>query len=135
MSSEEEKRPRLRVCCAVIERDGMLLAALRPKGRQLAGKWEFPGGKVEPYETDEQCLVREVYEELGARVQVVRKLDEVPIYGSYIRLVPFLCRLVLGEPQPLEHEALQWVGPEQMDGLDWAPADVPIWQQWLRECR
>ena len=129
----EDKRPRLRVCCAVIERGGMLLAACRPQGRQLAGKWEFPGGKVEPYETDEQCLVREVYEELGARVQVVRKLDEVPITGSYIRLVPFLCRLVLGEPQPLEHEALQWVEADGLPTLDWAPADVPIWQQWLRE--
>jgi len=128
-------RPRLRVGCAVIERDGKLLSAKRPLGRQLAGKWEFPGGKVEPHETDEQCVVREVYEELGARVQIIRKLNEVPIEGSYLCLVPYLCRLVLGEPQPLEHEALQWVTPEQLPTLDWAIADVPIWQQWLRECR
>jgi 8-oxo-dGTP diphosphatase len=132
---DDDTRPRLRVCCAVIERDGRLLAAKRPVGRQLAGKWEFPGGKIEPFETDEQCVVREVHEELGARVNVIRKFDEVPVIGSYICLVPFLCRVVMGEPQPLEHEKLLWVLPADLHTLDWAPADIPIWQQWLAECQ
>ena len=133
MPAPDDPRPRLRVCCAVIERGGKLLAARRPQGRQLAGKWEFPGGKVERSETDEQCLVREVFEELGVRVEIVRKLEEQPIEGSYICLVPFLCRLTLGEPQPLVHEALQWVSAAELPTLDWAPADIPIWEQWLQE--
>jgi 8-oxo-dGTP diphosphatase len=132
---EYDPRPRLRVCCAVIERNGMLLAAKRPVGRQLPGKWEFPGGKIEPHETDAQCVVREVYEELGVRVEIVRKLTEVPVPGSYICLVPFLCLLRMGEPQPFVHECLQWTAPEGLPSLDWAPADIPIWQQWLDECR
>jgi 8-oxo-dGTP diphosphatase len=76
-----------------------------------------------------------VHEELGARVNVIRKFDEVPVIGSYICLVPFLCRVVMGEPQPLEHEKLLWVLPADLHTLDWAPADIPIWQQWLAECQ
>jgi len=132
---DTDPRPRMRVCCAVIERGGLLLAAKRPAGRLLAGKWEFPGGKIEPHETDEQCVVREIYEELEVRVEIVRKLTEVPVEGSYICLVPYLCLLRQGEPQPRVHEMLRWVAPADLPALDWAPADIPIWHQWLAECQ
>lgn len=116
------------VTCGLIERDGRVLVAQRPPGKALAGKWEFPGGKVEPGEAADACLARELREELGVDVRVGEALP--PTLHRYaagaIRLLPFRCALVAGEPHPHEHSALRWCTPEEIAALDLAAADLPV---------
>ena len=120
------------VVCGVIEdSEGRFLACLRPEGRHLGGLWEFPGGKIEPGESPEAALVRELAEELGIRVEVGAALRPVEWHyprGS-IRLLAFRCRILEGEPQPHEHERLMWCAAEDFGTLAWADADVPVLAQ------
>lgn len=123
------------VVCALIERDGHVLMAQRPAHKHLGGKWEFPGGKVEPGETSEEALHRELDEELGCRVEIIRRL--LPHTHAYatvtVRLIPFVTRLLLtsGEIQAREHAALHWVPAVELDGLDLPEADRPIITEYL----
>lgn len=118
------------VVCALIERDGLLLAAQRPAGKHGALKWEFPGGKVHENEAPETALIREIREELGAEIILRDKLP--PHTHDYenmrIQLIPFLARLSKNspEPRPLEHAALLWLSPDKLPTLDWTAADIPI---------
>ncbi|MGL5017068.1 MAG: (deoxy)nucleoside triphosphate pyrophosphohydrolase [Luteolibacter sp.] len=119
----------IQVVCGVIQNpEGAYLACLRPAGKHLGGLWEFPGGKVDPGESPEAALVRELAEELAVQVEVLSPLT--PVVWNYgeitIRLCPFLCRIVSGGLQALEHEQVLWVFPEDFDSLMWAPADVPV---------
>ncbi len=111
---------------AAIVREGLVLCARRAMTKQLGGKWEFPGGKLERGETHEQALVREIHEELGCAIRVGREVcttDNTYEFGT-VRLVTFLCELEPGEePHCLEHMELRWVAPVDMPSLDWAPAD------------
>ncbi|HYF35677.1 MAG TPA: (deoxy)nucleoside triphosphate pyrophosphohydrolase [Prosthecobacter sp.] len=122
------------VVCAVIQRDGLILLAQRPVGKRLAGLWEFPGGKVEPDEQPEDALHRELAEELGCRVRIIRAGP--PVGHEYdwgaIRLYPFLCQMGPDscEPIPHEHTALAWVAADQLLNHALAPADLPV-VQWL----
>lgn len=127
--------PVLRVVCALIERDGRVLMAQRPAHKHLGGKWEFPGGKVEPGEADVDALHRELREELGCIVEVVRPLS--PHTHAYetvtVMLLPFVARLAAGsaEPQSLEHNALAWVPAGELTTLDLPAADLPIIEDYL----
>ena len=104
-------------------RHGKVLAALRDGPD---GGWEFPGGKVEPGETDEEAGVREVSEELGVQVTLGDRLaPDVPINDRYTLRV-YAADLVAGEPAALEHQELRWVDAGELDGLDWLPADRPF---------
>ena len=118
------------VVCALIERDGLVLVAQRPAHKHLPLKWEFPGGKVEPGETAESAIVREIKEELACDISLVRALPTFPHdYGPVtILMIPFVCRLAANnaEPQLNEHVALQWVKPEALTSLDLAAADIPV---------
>lgn len=117
------------VVCGIIENaEGGYLACQRPQGKHLGGLWEFPGGKVEPGESPETALVRELREELAVDVKIGRPLGPVVwTYGEKtIRLRPFLCRIVSGDLQSLEHEQLLWCLPVDFDKLPWADADIPI---------
>ena len=97
-----------------------------PSRRAAAGRWEFPGGKVEPGETPEAALVREVVEELGCRVEVTGWLaGEVPIGASHFLAVA-LARLVDGEPDPVEHDLVRWLAAEELGDVDWLEADRPF---------
>ncbi len=116
------------VCGVIGNESGQFLACLRPAGKHLGGLWEFPGGKVDPGESPEFALVRELQEELNVEAEVGVALT--PVIWTYenrtIRLLPFLCKIIGGELQAIEHEELRWCAPENFDDLVWAAADVPI---------
>lgn len=89
--------------------------------------WEFPGGKVEPGESETGALVRECQEELGVRIAVGDRIgDDIPLGHRRTVLKIFAARLVDGDPKPLEHAALRWLGPDELDDVPWLPADAPI---------
>ena len=109
--------------------DGRVLAARRPARPGSAGGWEFPGGKVEPGESPAHAAVREVREELGCVVTVVGWLEgQVPIGGAEagLELCVATARLVEGDPVPLEHDAVRWWRPDQLEQVRWLAADVPF---------
>lgn len=104
-----------------------MLCAQRGPGGSLAGKWEFPGGKIEPEESPRQALEREIVEELQCQVVVG---DEVTTTRheydfAVVTLTTFYCRLTAGTPVLTEHAEVRWVEPNDLRSLDWAPADVP----------
>lgn len=105
-----------------------VLAARRSYPVESAGGWEFPGGKVDPGETPEQALVREVAEELGCTIAVTGWLEpEVEIRPGLVLRVA-TAALVDGEPVPRagEHDAVRWLGADRLDDVDWLPADRPF---------
>jgi len=111
---------------AVIVQHARLLAARRVHPPALAGRWELPGGKVDQGETPEAACVREVREELGCEVRVVRRLPgEQPLNPGFV-LWLYETALVDGEPVPSEHDAIRWLGPEELEEVPWLPADLPL---------
>jgi mutator protein MutT len=113
----------IRVVASVIEIDGRLLLCERPAHKRHGGLWEFPGGKVEPGESDFAAVERELAEELGVRVKEVGAVElSVRDPGSEF-VIEFLPVRIEGEPQALEHAALAWVGEEEMLGMKLAPSD------------
>jgi|UniRef100_UPI00404A9DA5 mutator protein MutT len=117
------------VVCALIERDGRVLVAQRPAHKHLPFKWEFPGGKVEPGESAETAIVREIREELGCDFHITRALPRFThAYAETIEMIPFVGRLKPDSPAPQAHEhlALQWLPAEEIAGLDLAAADHPV---------
>jgi mutator protein MutT len=119
------------VAAALIFRDGKLLIARRHARAHLGGLWEFPGGKREPDETFEQCLIREIHEELGVTVAVGARFESVThaYPEKTVRLEFFACRLTGGEPQPLGCEALQWVGQSELADYEFPAADARLLQK------
>lgn len=118
----------IRVVCGAVLRDARVLACQRSAETFPPSVWELPGGKVEPGETDETALVRELREELGIEVVVGDGLGvSVFDYGrKQVELVAYTARIVAGEPRALEHQALRWLGAGELAGLEWAPADLPL---------
>ena len=122
-------RPSPRVIvAAVIVQDGRVLACERSAPPEVAGRWEFPGGKVEPGETDAQALARECAEELGVRVAVGARVGpDVPLAHGRAVLRVFTVTLLNGdEPRALEHTAMRWLAADELDSVPWLPADQPI---------
>ena len=117
--------PNLVVGAAIIV-DGRLLAAQRSEPPELAGGWEFPGGKVEPGETDEQAIIRECREELGVGIAVGQRVgEEWPFHNGYVMHV-WTATLDEGEPQALEHSDLRWLSEEELFDVAWLPADLCV---------
>jgi 8-oxo-dGTP diphosphatase len=116
------------VAAGIVEREGKILAARRKKGAHLGGHWEFPGGKLEPDESPEECLVRELREEMGISV-LPRRILEV-VFHRYpeksVLLLFYRCDLVEGEPSALDCDEVRWVPLPELPALDWAPADIPF---------
>ncbi|HEX5086566.1 MAG TPA: (deoxy)nucleoside triphosphate pyrophosphohydrolase [Nocardioides sp.] len=111
---------------AAIVRAGRVLAARRTGPADVTGRWEFPGGKVEPGESEAEALVREVAEELGVRVRVRRWLGgDQPVGERYVLRVA-LTALDDGEPSPTEHDLVRWLGPAELRDVDWLDADRPF---------
>ncbi|OGN43581.1 MAG: NTP pyrophosphohydrolase [Caulobacterales bacterium RIFCSPHIGHO2_01_FULL_70_19] len=118
------------VAVALVDADGRVLIAQRPEGKQLAGLWEFPGGKVEPGERPEAALIRELKEELGIDVKEACLAPFVftsHAYESFHLLMPlYLCRRWSGTVQAREHAALKWVRPNRLRDYPMPPADEPL---------
>lgn len=116
---------RVDVAIAIIARAERVLICQRPAGGTFAGFWEFPGGKREPDETVEHCLTREVREELAVRVRPVHALRPVDhdYPGRRIRLHPYVCAHVDGEPQMLACQAVLWVQPDELTKYVFPPAN------------
>jgi 8-oxo-dGTP diphosphatase len=109
-----------------VARHGRVLAARRTRPARARGGWELPGGKVEPGETPAEAAVREVHEELRCTIRATGHLTgEQPIGGRQVLQVA-LAEIVDGEPVPHEHDAVRWLQPEELDELDWLPADRPF---------
>jgi 8-oxo-dGTP diphosphatase len=128
------------VAAAIIEKDKRVFAARKKPGKPLAGLWELPGGKLEPGETAEECLARELAEEFGIVVRVGDYFAESRFdYGDKkVKLVAYLVKHLQGEFVPEDHDQMVWLPAEELHSLDWAPADIPLihaYQQWVRELR
>ncbi len=115
---------------ALVDADGRVLLAERPTGKSMAGLWEFPGGKVQPGETPEQALIRELEEELGIDVE---RSCLAPLsfashsYDAFHLLMPlYVCRIWRGAPRAREGQRLKWVRPRDMRDLPMPPADAPL---------
>lgn len=114
----------------LVDADGRILLASRPKGKSMAGLWEFPGGKVQENETPEYALIRELKEELGIMTGV-DCLQPVTFashsYDDFHLLMPvYACRTWRGTPQPMEGQELKWVRKNQLNDYPMPPADLPL---------
>ena len=118
----------IHVTCAIIEREGQVLAAQRSADMSMPLKWEFPGGKIRPDESLEDCLRREIFEELSIKIAVSKQLQ--PATHNYpsltVTLYPFICSIIAGEMKLNEHADVIWLPPEKLSFLDWAEADLPV---------
>jgi len=119
--------------CALIDTDGRILMSQRPMGKSHAGLWEFPGGKIEEGERPEQAIVRELREELGIE-PCERCLQPFSFtsyaYDDFDLLMPlYLCRQWDGMARPAEGQAIKWVFPDKLTGLNLVPADIPLAQE------
>lgn len=109
-----------------------MLIAQRQRPPELAGRWELPGGKVVPGESEPDALARELAEELGLDVDAIEvgeRLGDEVVLDSGMTLRAYVVRLQHGEPQAHDHQALRWVTAVQLDGVDWVPAD----RAWLSD--
>jgi 8-oxo-dGTP diphosphatase len=125
----------IHVACALIERNGLVLAAQRSAIMSLPLKWEFPGGKLEAGESPEMCLQRELVEELGVTIAVGRALPlHTHSYGTFtVTLYPFVCTLESDTITLHEHAAIAWLPREELHTLDWLEADKPVLEAYAQQ--
>lgn len=121
-------KPFLHVVCAVIVQEGKILITQRSATMKQPLKWEFPGGKLEPYEKLEDAVVREIREELTITIEVIK---EYPFYAHHypdfsLKMYPFEARIISGEITLKEHAAYKWVKAEELDSYDFSNADIPL---------
>jgi len=116
------------VTAAIILKDNRVLIAQRAPGENLAGRWEFPGGKTEHGETPQECLKREISEELDVDIEVLNFFGEsIYVYHSgTIKLMAFWCKWISGEFTLKVHSHIAWVNRHELDLYDFAPADIPL---------
>jgi 8-oxo-dGTP diphosphatase len=115
------------VVATAVVRDGLLLIAQRTRPPALAGRWELPGGRVEPGESEPDAVVRECREELATQVRVTGRLGtDLPIDAGVLRVHSAELAPGAPEPQALEHSAVRWVGPDELAEVDWVDADRAV---------
>jgi 8-oxo-dGTP diphosphatase len=122
------------VTCAIIVKGDKILVAQRSEKMSPPLKWEFPGGKIEPSETAENCLKREIKEELNLDIDLIEKLEsQLYKYELYtITLIPFISNYLSGEIALNEHKCVKWLTKEELVGLDWAPAEISVLHSFLK---
>lgn len=120
-------KKQINVVGAVILKNNKILCAQRSKEGTLPLMWEFPGGKIENGETEEEALIREINEEMDCEISVDEKITTTSYEYSFgiVNLTTFYCTLISGEPKLLEHEKAEWSTAENLHTYDWAPADIP----------
>lgn len=118
------------VACALVDADNRVLISKRPEGKALAGLWEFPGGKLEPGETPEDCLIRELQEELGV---ITKPACLAPLtfasfkYPDFHLFMPlYICRRYEGIARGVEGQEIKWVPPKKLREYPMPPADEPL---------
>lgn len=123
----------IQVTCAIIRFGNKILAVQRSETMSLPLKWEFAGGKIEPGESEVDCITREILEELNIHIKIKQKLT--PVTHQYpdfkINLIPFVAEYVSGELRLKEHSDYVLVDKEELYKLDWAEADLPVIQELL----
>ena len=119
------------VSCAIIVRDGLVLVTRRGPQMDHAGLWEFPGGKLHEGESYEDCLIREIKEELDVTIRIIGRLEtsEFEYPHKIIKLIPFWAEIESGSIRSSEHDRVEWFAPSQLMRLAWPGADVPIVEQ------
>ena len=124
----------VQVVGAALVRDDprQVLASRRTEPPRLAGLWEFPGGKVDPGESDRQALARELREELGVEAEVGELLGPEQPIGATAVLRVYLARITAGEPQLVDHDEHRWLTAAELDDVPWIPVDRPLVER-LRE--
>ena len=133
-NSKLQTKNLVEVSAALIFRQGQLLITQRHAKSHLGGLWEFPGGKREPGESFEACLVREIREELGVEIAVGELFEEIAhtYPEKSVHLKFFLCTLTAGEPQPLDCAAVKWIGPAQLADHAFPAADAQLLERLSR---
>lgn len=118
----------IRVTCAIIIRKNKILATKRTHGDHPEGLWEFPGGKAEPGESLENCIIREILEELDVHIKIIQALTAVTHHypEKSITLFPFICRIVAGNIHLTEHADSRWLGSNELFLPEWAAADLQV---------
>ena len=121
------------VTCGIIIDQNEVLVTQRSVKMRLPLKWEFPGGKMEPNETAEACISRELSEELNIEIEILGKLTPSQFdYETFsINLIPFVAKIKFGKVLLREHKDYKWAKIEELRQFDWAPADIPILEQFL----
>ena len=124
----------IHVTCAIIHFDGKILVTQRSEKMKLPLKWEFPGGKLEEDESEADCVKREILEEINIEIEVVKQLsNSVYDYGSFkINLIPFIANYISGEIILSEHKDYKLLDNSELLNLDWAEADLPIVEEFLK---
>ena len=132
---QEKMQTLLHVTCAIIEKEDKVLICQRSATMSMPNKWEFAGGKIEEGESKEECLKREIAEELNIGIAVGEPLTPVTHHYSTfsIRLYPYLCRHTAGEINPREHTQAVWEERNKLRSYDWAAADLPILDEYLNK--
>lgn len=127
-------KPHFRVVCAIIHKQNKTLAVQRSEKMVLPLKWEFPGGKIEPNESEVACVKREVKEELNIDIEIGQRLT--PALHEYpdftIELIPYVAKYISGNLTLIEHSQKRWLEKDDLNNLDWAAADVPIVAEYVR---
>ena len=124
----------INVTCAIIYFNDKILVTQRSEKMKLPLKWEFPGGKLEEDESEIDCLIREIREEINIEIKVLEKLsNSIYDYGTFkINLIPFISTYVSGEIILTEHKDYKIIDKSELLGLDWAEADLPIVEELLK---
>jgi len=124
----------INVTCAIIVIENKILVTQRSEKMKLPLKWEFPGGKLEENEAEIDCIKREIKEEINIDIEVVKKLSSsIYDYGSFkINLIPFISKHVHGEIKLTEHKDYKLLQKTELLSLDWAEADLPIVEEFLK---
>lgn len=116
-------------------RDGAVLSAQRSQTMSLPGMWEFPGGKIEPGESPQAALAREMEEELLCTISVGEQVESTTHEYDFgvVTLTTYYATILEGEPRLTEHSEIRWIPVPQIHGVEWAPADVPAVDRILRD--